>query len=187
MTPVDRLSNEELVALRRGDERVLEDVLVQLVPMVRTWVFRFVGPTDAAQDAVQEALIELAAALPRFRGDASVATFARRITLRTASRHVRKLRAQPSPIGNVELELDDLRDPEGQAIARRRLLRLYECLGRLPPNRRSAFILCAVEGLTPREAAEIEGTTSLVMRSRLTRARADIARLMDVPVDAEVK
>jgi RNA polymerase sigma-70 factor (ECF subfamily) len=63
-------------------------------------------------------------------------------------------------------------------MARQALRRLYEALARIPANRRVAFVLCAVHGMTPAEAAALEGVSGTAMRSRLTHARADVARLL---------
>ena len=178
MTSEDRLSGAALASLQGGDRATIEEVLVRLHPHVRLWVVRYVGPTDRANDVVQEALIELTTALPKFRGDATITTFARRVTLRTASRYLRKHRDATRSIDPATIEVVDFRDPESQANAREQLAHLYECLATLAPKRRSAFMLCAVEGLTPSDAARIEGTTSLAMRSRLSRARADLTRIL---------
>ena len=62
----------------------VEDTLVVLLPKVRGWMHRILGPGAALDDAVQDALIAIAQALPRFRGDASVETFAYRITVRVS-------------------------------------------------------------------------------------------------------
>jgi RNA polymerase sigma-70 factor (ECF subfamily) len=58
--------------------------------------------------------------------------------------------------------------------ARRALARLHTALASLPDRRRAAFVLCAVEGRTPAEAAEILDVSSNAMRSLLCRARQEL-------------
>ncbi|MGE3542732.1 MAG: RNA polymerase sigma factor, partial [Kofleriaceae bacterium] len=68
------------------------DVLTALLPKVRRWVHRILGPSGLLDDVAQDALIEIAKALPSFRGDAAVDTFAYRITIRVATKALRRTR-----------------------------------------------------------------------------------------------
>ena len=172
LSPVPR-PDPRLDAVRSGDARAIEEVLRELLPRVRGWLHRLLGPRSDLDDATQDALSELASALPRFEGRASFATLAHRITVRTAYRYFR--RAQETSLSLVAPPVDEL-DPESRAMQREALARLYRCLDRLPEKRRVAFVLCCVEGLSPSEAAEIEGTSGVTMRSRLMHARAEVAR-----------
>ena len=65
-----------------------------------------------------------------------------------------------------------------RVMAREALARLQKCLRKLPAKRRTAFVLCAIEGMTPAEAAEVDGTSALAMRCRLLWARREIARML---------
>ena len=162
-----------LPALRAGDPAVLQEVLIELLPAVRAWMFRLLGAQADLDDAVQEALAALARALPRFEGRAALATLAHTITVRTAYRFFG--RAKDTPLELVPPPATEI-DPESRAMAREVLRRLYRGLRRLRDHRRVAFVLCAIEGLTPAEAAEIEGVSATAMRSRLMHARAELAR-----------
>jgi DNA-directed RNA polymerase specialized sigma24 family protein len=67
---------------------------------------------------------------------------------------------------------------ESRVMAREALARLHRCLNRLPAKRRIAFVLCAIDGMAPREAAVVAGTTAIAMRCRLSFARREIARML---------
>ncbi len=151
-------------ALRSGDPRTLEQVLRLLMPKVRRWLHRLLGPRADLDDATQDALVALAGALPTFRGDSKVTTFAHRITVRIAYKYFRK-RSREEVLALVPPPADEI-DPESRAMDREALRRLYRCLERLPEKRRVAFVLCCIEGLKPGEAAKLEGISSLAMRSR---------------------
>ena len=69
-------------------------------------------------------------------------------------------------------------DADARIVAREALARLQRCLRRLPAKRRAAFVLCAIEGLTPSEAADVAGTTAVAMRCRLIWARRELARML---------
>lgn len=161
-----------------NDPASIERLLLLLLPRVRAWTFRLVGPRGDFEDVVQEALTELATALPRFEGRSRLTTFAHRVVLRAACRAWGRKQRR----AEVSLELVPAAgpegDPEARATGREALRRLYRALERLPEKRRVAFVLCAVEGLLPHEAAEIEGTSAEAMRSRLMHARQELASLL---------
>jgi RNA polymerase sigma-70 factor (ECF subfamily) len=143
---------------------------------VRRWTFRLVGPRADLDDVSQEALTEVARALRSFRGESSLSTFARKITVRVAYRHLRRT-PPPSPDLSVVGDEDAI-DLEERILGREALRRLYRCLDRLPRRRRIAFVLCAIEGFEPSQAAELEGITAVAMRSRLRHARAELGRML---------
>ena len=167
------LLREVVSRLRARDDAMLDRVLRELFPEVRRWMYKQLGAHRDIEDAVQDALSEIAGALHRFEGRSSLATLARRITVRTSYRYFRKpqmvqLRAV-EPVGG---------DVEAQVAARKALARLHEALQSLPDRRRAAFVLCAVEGLSPTEAASVLGVSPNAMRSLLCRARQQMEEIL---------
>jgi len=159
---------------RRYDADAVEDTLRALLPLVRRWLVRLLGRTADLDDATQEALAEIAQALPGFEGRSKLETWAHKITVRVAYRYYGSGK-------QVALEsVPELADtgPHGRLAAREALARLHKCLRKLPAKRRTAFVLCAVEGMSPSEAAEVAGTTALAMRCRLLWARREIERML---------
>lgn len=154
----------------------LEQTLLRLMPSVRRWLYRMLGPAAALDDAVQDALIEIAQALPRFEGRSSVEGFARTISVRVAYRYFQRRESAPF---DPELHAGSEPLPDRQLAERRGLLRLHRCLAKLSPKRRTAFVLCAIEELSPHEAAALVGTSAGSMRARYMHARAELARYLD--------
>lgn len=172
-------ADARLSSLRQGDAAVIEAVLAELLPSVRRWVYRRLGPDMALDDVTQEALTEIARALPSFQGHCSLAAYTYRICTRVVARHLRRRlwRREALAAAPVVCELDaDARDPERTAIERQALRAVLECLSRLPSKRREAFILCELEGETPQQAAELLGTTPSAVRSLLMHARRELDR-----------
>lgn len=159
-----------------GTRAGVERALSQLFPGVRSLLYRMLGPRADLDDATQEALIELASALPRFRGDSGLSTFARRITVRVGYRYFSRRAV------HVELEperhADHAKLPDEELAQRRALARLHRCLAKLPDKRRAAFVLCGIEGLAPEEAAALLGVSAGSMRSRFMHAREELKRLL---------
>ncbi|MFT3921377.1 MAG: RNA polymerase sigma factor [Myxococcales bacterium] len=177
LDPTKERSERERVPLVRVDtQSELSRTLLSLLPQVRRWLLRMLGPGAALDDATQETLIALAQALPNFEGRASLDTFAHRITVRVAYRYFRRGRSEVAL--DVETRPSGEPAPDAALSEREGLARLYRCIERLPEKRRTAFVLCAIEGLSPQEAAEVVGTSAGSMRSRLMHAREELARLL---------
>jgi len=172
-------SDARVASLREGDAAVTESVLAELLPQVRRWTYRRLGPDMALDDVAQEALTEIARALPRFEGECSLAAYAYRICTRVIARHLRRRLWRREALASAPLACDpdsDGRDPERTAIEREALRAVLACLVRLPEKRREAFILCQLEGATPEQAAELLGTTPGAVRSLLMHTRRELAR-----------
>lgn len=168
--------DDRLARVRAGDPDALRDVLRELLPHVRRWLVRLLGRTADLDDATQEALTDLARFLPRFEGRSTLETAARKITVRVAYRYFGA--TNEVALESVPELADPSAGPHARLAAREALARLQRCLRRLPARRRTAFVLCAIEGMTPSEAAEVAGTTALAMRCRLLWARREVARML---------
>lgn len=162
-----------LEALAAGDETLIEEILAALTPRVRRWLVGLLGPRADIDDATQDALIGIASAISRYRGDAKLTTFAHRITVRTAYRYFD--RADPEELDHA-LVSDEL-DPEERAIQREALRRVHRLASKLSAKRRAVFALCAVDGLSAAEAAEVLEIPIATVRTRLHHARAEIGRM----------
>jgi RNA polymerase sigma factor (sigma-70 family) len=154
----------------------LERALLQLMPGIRGLLFRMLGPRSDLDDATQDALIELASALPRFAGESSLTTFVRSITVRVGYRYFKR-RAQHLEL-DAENHAAEGGRPDAELAQRRALLRLHRCLAKLPDKRRAAFVLCGVEGLSAEEAARLLGVQPGAVRSRYMHAREELKRLL---------
>lgn len=187
LVDTERVELEELAArLRARDGIWMERVLRELLPLVRRVVHRLLGPHRDREDAVQDAMAAIAAALYRFEGRSSISTLAQRITVRVASRHYARHRAE---FGDPDLDARALAEdecgscPERAASVRQRVARLYHHLESLSEARRTAFVLCVIEEMSPTEAALIVGCSAVALRSRLFEARRELdERLKRDPV-----
>jgi len=160
-----------------GDADATHDTLRALLPHVRRWLVRLLGRSPDLDDATQEALTEIARFLPRFEGRSKLETAAHKITVRVAYRYF----GTPKEVAleSVPELMAPTSDADARIVAREALARLQRCLRRLPAKRRVAFVLCAIEGMTPSEAAEVAGTTAVAMRCRLIWARRELARMLE--------
>jgi len=84
---------------------------------------------------------------------------------------------------DVEPEAPDLASPEAGIDAQRDLARLRAAIAALPPHYRDVLVLVELGERSYAEAAAICGCELNTVRSRLSRARALIARWLDVESD----
>jgi RNA polymerase sigma-70 factor (ECF subfamily) len=125
---------------------------------------------EQADDVTQEVYLRAWRALPNFRGDSSSRTWLLSIARRTCADAVRELRRRRRLMGR--LEVNEVTPDPTRAVA------VEALLADLDPDRRMAFVLTQVLGLSYAEAAEICDCPVGTIRSRVARSRADlIARL----------
>lgn len=169
-TPTDRDAAAPMSSESTSPAAQLRSVAPRLLRVCRG----VLGPGPDAEDATQESLIALVQALPGFRGESSLETFATRIALRTAwrARERRTQRAQrTSPI-------DEDRDDPGDAASANAELRVIvrSLLGVLPIVQAEALLLRFVLGHSLQEIADICGAPLNTVRSRIRLAREALQR-----------
>lgn len=161
-----------MTALRAkaGDRRALDDLVRGLHPDI--WrLCRYLGRPADPDDLTQETFERLLRSLHRFRADGSARAWALTIARRVCADSTR--RAQR------ERKLDTrLRStPDDEAHRDVSWHEIDEMLEPLDPDRREAFVLTQLVGLTYEEAADAVGCPVGTIRSRVARARSDLLDL----------
>lgn len=136
-------------------------------------VWRFVAAlvdADSADDLTQETYLRAFRALAAFEGRSSVRTWLLGIARRACADHLRTVVRRRRLAGRLAVDAHTALphpDPSGRLGA-------ADLLRRLPDERRGAFVLTQLLGLSYAEAAEVEGVPVGTIRSRVARARADL-------------
>ncbi|TBL28621.1 MULTISPECIES: sigma-70 family RNA polymerase sigma factor [unclassified Micromonospora] len=125
---------------------------------------------DSADDLTQETYLRAFRALPTFEGRSTARTWLLGIARRACADHlrtvVRRRRLDQRLTAHAHTDLAHP-DPAGQ-------LGTVDLVRRLPAERRGAFVLTQLLGLSYAEAATVEGVPVGTIRSRVARARADL-------------
>ncbi|MGW4497921.1 sigma-70 family RNA polymerase sigma factor [Micromonospora sp. NPDC004336] len=157
------------LAARDGDP-VAQAAFVRLT-QAEVWRFAaaLVDP-DSADDLTQETYLRAFRALPAFEGRSSARTWLLGIARRACADHLRTVVRRRRL--DERLAADARRDrshpdPAGQLGA-------ADLVRRLPAERRGAFVLTQLLGLSYAEAAAVEGVPVGTIRSRVARARNDL-------------
>ncbi|WP_306303590.1 sigma-70 family RNA polymerase sigma factor [Skermania piniformis] len=161
------------LAAGRGDRHALED----FVRATQRDVWRFLAHQcdgQRADDLTQETFLRAMQALPSFAGRSSARTWLLSIARRVAIDDLRATLARPQSAGHEDwvAAADRVTRPANRHDG---LVELEVLLDGLPIERREALILTQILGLSYAEAAEIAGCRVGTIRSRVARARDDLA------------
>lgn len=173
--PVDELTR---LALDAGDGD--RQALAAFVRASQGEVWRLCAhlvDRGAADDLTQEVYLRAVPALARFRGDSSARTWLLTIARRTCADALRRTvrqRRLVERITSVAVPGDELVDepptpPEAG---------LVDLVAQLDHDRRSAFVMTQLLGMSYAEAAEVCDVPIGTIRSRVARARADLVELL---------
>lgn len=147
-------------------ERIVQTHGAALSRLAAAWA----ADPAAREDLLQEILIALWRALPRFRGDASERTFVFRVAMNRALSHRFRRPPQGEPLDTAAHVADPARTPEAQATASQERTMLLSAVQSLPESMRQVLTL-NLEGLSGAEIADIIGISENNVHVRLTRAR----------------
>ncbi|HKL63888.1 MAG TPA: RNA polymerase sigma factor [Woeseiaceae bacterium] len=162
---------------RRGDADAHESLYRALAPAVYTLAVRLVKVPAVAEDMLQETFIEVMRSLPRYRGDASLATWVRRIAMSKCLMHLRSAwHRRAGEFGDGDDPVDG-GAPVADSVGLR--LDLEAALASLPAESRVVVWLHDVEGYTHREIAMAMHKTESYSKSQLSRAHRRLRGLLE--------
>jgi RNA polymerase sigma-70 factor (ECF subfamily) len=136
-----------------------------------------------AEDVMQQAYVNAFTHLRQFNGSAQFSTWLTRIAINEALARVRRqdrYRAFAGEPSNVEPAMthDPAENPERQAFAHELRALLEWAIDSLPDGLREVFVLREVEELNTLEVADCLGLSEDVVKTRLSRSRARLRRLL---------
>jgi RNA polymerase sigma-70 factor, ECF subfamily len=189
----DQTENNELV--RRcvaHDRQAQKQLFHKYREKVFRLVYRLIGSKGRAdiEEAIQQTFIGLFRSLRSFRGEASLDTWVYRICAKVCTSAIRRSYSKGillvSPIENPDDHSAGRGDRPDEVYENAEVgRRIQAALQMLRPERRIAFVLAAIEGKSIEETAAIVGRPVGTVKSRLFRARSDLARILGPLLDRE--
>jgi RNA polymerase sigma-70 factor (ECF subfamily) len=160
-----------------------------LVDAHANWIYRtlrgFSLQPAEADEVAQEVFLRAWRGLATFNGDAKLSTWLYRITYNEAHRRLaRRDLTTPSSAAPAQDDVTTLPDspehaPDARALDREFQKIAGDALARLPEEWRIAVMLRDIEGLSPKEAAEVVGVREAAFKSRLHRGRMRLRELLE--------
>jgi RNA polymerase sigma-70 factor (ECF subfamily) len=156
------------LAAGAGDRQALE----ALVRATQADVWRLLAhlaDRDHADDLTQETYLRVFRALPAYRADCAARIWVLAIARRVAADHIRRARRRRAAeaAAHPAASPSAVSDPAEGVVLRQ----LIACLD---PDRRAAFVLTQLLGLSYEEAATACDCPVGTIRSRVARARSDL-------------
>jgi RNA polymerase sigma-70 factor (ECF subfamily) len=176
---VERASN--------GDSSAFEALVEKYQDRVYHIALRMVGRPEEAEDVTQETFLKVYRALPNFGGRSAFYTWIFRIAVNASLSRLRSIgrrrqREVPAVLGGDCDEPGTVLEPESRdegpvktAQYAESTKRVQQAIDSLSPEDRLAIVLRDYEGLSYDEIAEALSTTRAAVKSRLHRARVELA------------
>lgn len=135
------------------------------------------GDRAHADDLTQEVYLRALPSLARFRGESSARTWLLQIARHVCADHVRRTTRVRRLVTRLAQRADRA---DAVTDARTGEVELDEAVAALDPDRRAAFVLTQVVGLSYAEAAEVCDVPVGTIRSRVARARGDLVTALSL-------
>lgn len=177
-----------------GDPRAFTEIVRRYQPRLLNFVTRMIQDRERAEDLVQEAFIRAYRHLHRFDRTRKFSTWIYTIASNLAKNELRNRTRSPLVLFQTlssnqdedsrPLEFEDLSTTPDR-LYRHRYLRaaVDETVAKLTPAHREVFVMRELEGKSYEEIAEATHTQLGTVKSRLNRARAAFAELIEPLID----
>lgn len=169
---------------QNGDMEAYEQLIMPLEQKVYSLCYRITNNREDAFDCAQEVLLRTYRSLGDYQFKAAFSTWIYRIATNVCLDAIRRRKTRPF----VSLEsLTDkgfplssahLGNPYDELVRRDTNQALKACIAKLPLDSRTALILRDVQGLTYEEVAQILKLNMGTVKSRISRARERLRKLM---------
>ena len=183
-------SDEELVRrFKAGDQEAFSQLVLRYQDRVFTLCLRWLGEREQAEETTQDIFLALYRSLAEFRGESKFSTWIFRVaTNHCKNRRIYRIRRAHDR--HEPLEGPETDDAPPRQIASEgpgtdsRVTRseaeeiLERALGQLDEGQRSILVLRDIEDLPYEEIADILSLPRGTVKSRLHRARAELASIL---------
>ncbi|MDE2793497.1 MAG: RNA polymerase sigma factor [Gemmatimonadota bacterium] len=159
----------------KGEREALGRLAGALRPLICRWALVMTGDPNDAEDVAQQVLMKMMDSMEGFDGRSRITTWAYRITRNASLDHQRRAKRDRRLAEKAErlarTEPPRLDDPLDDIEMKRTMRLIRTLLGELPMRQREVFDLVDLQGLEPKEAAELLGMNPNTVRVHLLRAR----------------
>lgn len=184
---LDRLAVRRALA---GDRDAFGEIVHRWQDRIHALIQRMTRDADLASDLAQETFVRAWQGLPSFEGGAALGTWLHTIAINQVRSEMRKRGAiKRGDAASLDAMAGDEGggyeppaaggDPSVPAEERERAAMLHAAIAALDPEFREALVLREFQGLEYDEIAEATGVPMGTVRSRLFRARSELARRLE--------
>jgi len=181
--PLQAKSDEVLITLvQQGEQGAFRILVERHVERIRNLIYSIFHDQQVVDDLSQEVFIKAYEALPRFRFQSSFYTWLYRIAVNKSRDELRKRKVRRWVSLQTMLESSD-QELGSKIVVEQHDNELQELLAAglksLPEKYRIAIVLKDVDGLSYEEIAEVMECEIGTVKSRLSRARAMLRKVLE--------
>lgn len=174
-TELSELDDHALLRLHQdGDAEAFGEIFRRHRDRMWAVALRTTRDPELAADAVQDAFLNAFRRAGSFRGDAQVTTWLHRITVNACLDRLRRIKP------TADLADHDPVEPRDAHRSVEVRLDVRQALAQLPEGQRLALVLVDMHGLSVAEAATVLEVAEGTVKSRCSRGREAMARLLDL-------
>ena len=173
--------SQEVALVRRcqaGDKEAFSMLVEQYRSLLFGTAYLMIRDRGLAEDAVQEALIQMWKHLPSLRLHGSFKAWLVRIVANEVKQQFRKKRVPTVPLEQASEVTDDFDKAETTMIQNEERRHLRHALEMLPQEQREVVVLRYFSELTVPEIAAITGQREGTIKSRLSRALSHLGEIL---------
>ncbi len=175
----------EVALLRRvaaRDPVEVRQLLDEVAPVVNGYLYaRVGGDQSAAEDLLQETLLEAVRSAASFRGEAALSTWLCAIARRRLARYYEAERRAEEARSGLRLVVGALRAETTEDDVVERRDEVVRALGRIPVLHRQVLVLKYLDDLPVEEIADQLGRSRVQVQSLLQRARDGLRHELEAP------
>lgn len=175
------VSSPDLLLARRaaaGQAEAWDEILGLYAQRIYNLAYQFVGSAEEAEDMTQEIFLKLYQSLRQYRGDVPLSGWALRLSRNLCIDHYRRSRRERRSLKVSEEVLEFLPatdDPQAEAQSREQLRAVHSALEEMPEDLAEVVVLRDLQGWSLEETAAYLEVPTGTVKSRLHRARLDLA------------
>jgi len=184
---MDDADSQLVAAWCSGDAQAFEALYFRHAERVWRYARYFCGDEDSAAEVVQESFVRVAKHAGRFEGRARFSTWLFTIVRSAAVDAASRRRRAPTAASGEEWMHRvpaQTPSPEERLALNETRAAVRAAIARLPENEREAVLLCEIEDLPLRDAAEILGWGESRIKVTLFRARRRLKDMLSPHVEA---
>lgn len=182
----DATDSELITRHLAGDGRAFDEIVTRYERRVWAICLRMTGDVEDARDAMQDAFITALRSLGSFRGDAQLSTWLHRVAVNASLDVIRRrTRRRTEPMDETVERASEEPGPDEEADRALRAAEVRRALALLAEDHRTVIVLHDLQGLQYPEVAEVLDVPVGTVKSRLHRARLELAKLLGHLKDVE--
>jgi RNA polymerase sigma-70 factor, ECF subfamily len=198
-TPSFDLDDELVEKAKEGDRQALNELYQKHKRAILNYIYRMVGDFHQAEELTQETFIRVYANIGRYVKKAKFSSWVYTIAGNLAKNYLRDRSyveevSIDKRIGETEEEskislLDMIaakgKGPGEQLLKEETEKLIQQGINKLKPKHRQVIVLCDIQGLSYEEVAQVLGCPPATVGSRLSRARENLAKILEFIKDRE--